>query len=534
MGLGGIMAGRIGVPMRNQISLKRKVRAAAWLAEYELLPVLSRSLLAAMTVGWLGALGAVARAAPIEVKDQKQLFFDQRFIENADHVTITMNPPRKLGPVLKPDRRWEDFRITSYFTVVQDGGVCRMYYSCFSEDQWNFASSEVTWRDYAFLCLAESTDGIHWTKPNLGIIEYNGSRSNNIIARSIVDGTVFIDPTAEPAKRYKMLSTIGAHSGGLRVSYSADGIHFTMPEQAVSSWRPDSQQNAFYDQRLGTYVAYLRGRNGMGIPLPDRRCVVRVEVKDIAAPWNQVTPQLVLAPDSEDSPEVDFYTNAGLKYPYAQDAYFFFPAAYHHFPKQFGNDGLLDCSIAASRDGIHWQRPDRRPYVGLGEKGDWDAAFIMMGVGLVRQGDRLIQYYNGTDISHGGTRKASKQIGSAQGRRRWGWMGAVEQRLDGFFSADTDYRGGSLSTPLIVFSGNRLELNLNTSAIGEARVEIQDEQGRPIPGFALQDCDAIMANDVRYVTAWKGNSNVSALTGRPVRLHFEARATRLYAFQFTK
>ncbi|MCH2129735.1 MAG: hypothetical protein MK179_11355 [Pirellulaceae bacterium] len=477
---------------------------------------------------------AGATGSPLQVGSDKQLFFDDRFIAESDNVKIVMNQPRKLGPVLKPDRRWEDFRFTSYFTVLQEGDLCRMYYSCFSEDQWNFAEAAVTWRDYAFLCYAESNDGIHWRKPNLGIVEYNGSKDNNIIARSIVDGTVFIDPQAGPECRYKLLHTVGPHAGGLRISTSADGIHFELAEKPMVPWEPDSQQNMFYDDRIKKYVAYLRAdRELMNIDVDwgEWRMVMRCEVND-PENWSDAEPHIVFRPDEDDPPDVDFYTNACVLYPWAANAYFMFPAAYHHFPKEYGNDGLLDISAAVSRDGIHWLRPDRGPYVPLGAKGEWDAMFNMMGVGLVRQGDKILQYYNAVDFGHGATRGESLHIESAQGRRRWGWMGATEQRLDGFYSADAAYAGGSMTTPSLTFSGNHLELNIDTSAAGSAQVELRNSSGQAIHGFTLEDCDVIMTNDVRHRVSWKGNADVSSLAGTPVQLHLKMRSTKLYAFQF--
>lgn len=440
-----------------------------------------------------------------------------------------MNPPIKRGPVLKPDQPWEDFRLTSYFTVVQDGELARMYYSSFAVDQWNHPDDP--WNNHAFLCYAESRDGMHWDKPDLGIVEYQGSKKNNIILKSVVDGTVFIDPTAAPEGRYKLLHTIGPHKGGLRVSNSADGIHFTIPEDPVSPWTPDSQQNAFYDPRIKKYVAYLRARPDMGIETKNRS-VVRVERDDIEKPWENAEPKIVFSADEKDPRDVDFYTNAAVKYPWADDAYFMFPAAYHHFDPQYGNDGFLDSSAAVSRDGIAWTRPDRRPYVALGEKGEWDESFVMIGVGLIRQGDKLLQYYNGIDISHGGTRKESKF--SAQGRTRWGWMGAVEQRLDGFYSADAAYGGGSLTTPLIRFDGKQLTLNINTSSAGSAKVAILGEDDQPIAGYSLDDCDEIMTNNVRHVVTWRQKPDVSALVGKPIRLKFAMRSAKLHAFQFQR
>ena len=492
-------------------------------------------VLIVIALATLSSVTSFAQSTDIRIGTNKQLFLDHRFIDASENVQIVMNGPRKVGPVLKPDRRWEDFRLTSYFTILQDGELCRMYYSCFSEDQWNFADADVTWRDYAFLCYAESNDGIHWRKPNLGIVEYNGSKENNILARSIVDGTVFIDPSDAPERRYKILHTVGPHAGGLRLSTSADGIHFKWADEPIKEWGPDSQQNMFYDRRLGKHVAYLRARPSMKARGYDDnlgRQVVRVELDD-PTDWSEVEPRVVFQRDQRDSNQVDFYTNACVEYPWADDAYFMFPGLYHHFPPEYGNDGLLDCSAAVSRDGKTWHRIDRRPYVALGEIGEWDAMFIMMGVGMVRHGDTILQYYNGIDFGHGGTRAASKYSAIAKDRRRWGWIGAVEQRLDGFFSVDATNEGGSITTPPVIFQGNRLTLNLNASAAGMAHVELRDQTGTPLPAFALADCDPIMGNDVRHPISWGGNADVSTLNGKPVRIHIQMRSAKLYAFQFT-
>ncbi len=464
--------------------------------------------------------------APISVGTRAQLFFDNKFIAKSSNVTITMNPPTKRGPVLKPDCLWEDFRLTSYFTVVQDGELARMYYSCFAVDQWN--NPDDPWNKHAFLCYAESKDGLNWIKPELGIVEYEGSKKNNILLKSVVDGTAFIDPTAPPERRYKILHTIGPHKGGLRVSYSADGIHFATPKEPASPWTPDSQQNVFYDPALKKYVAYLRAFHDGGID-SKKRSVARVVLDDIEKPWD-AKPQIVFSADGDDPADVDFYTNAAVKYPWADDAYLMFPAAYHHFDPRFGNDGLLDSSAAVSRDGIVWQRPDRGPYVPLGEKGEWDESFVMMGVGLIRRGDKIYQYYNGIDISHGGTRKESKS--GAQGRTRWGWMGVTEQRLGGFYSADFAYAGGSLVTPPLIFGGNQLQLNINTSSAGSANLALRQPDGQPVPGFSIDDCDEIMTNNVAHVVTWNGKSDVAALAGKPLRLQVEARSTKLHGFQF--
>jgi len=485
------------------------------------------SLLACLPIRAGAEEAVTVNQEPIKIGADKQLFFDGKFIAESEGIEIVMNPPVKMGPVVAPDQPWEDFRLTSYFTVLQEGERCRMYYSCFSKDQWHTPDS---WDKHAYLCCAESQDGVHWEKPNLGIVEFDGSTDNNILMRSVVDGTVFIDPHASPERRYKLLSTVGPHTGGLRVSYSADGIHFAMPDAPVSPWCPDSQQNAFWDPRVGKYATYLRGCRDMGIALKNR-LVVRAEIDDIEQPWNAAA-EIVLETDRIDLPDVDFYTNACVKYPWAADAYFMFPAAYHHFPPEMGNDGLLDSAIAVSRDGVRWERTDRRAYVSMGEASEWDACFVMMGVGLVRKGNFIYQYYSGVDLTHGGTRGMNEE--QRRQWRRWGKIGRAVQRLDGFFSADARYEGGWLTTPPIVFEGNRLVLNINTTAAGIAHAAITEPDGTPLPGYATTDCVDIMTNSVAYTVAWNGNPDVSALAGKPVRLRFEMRAAKLYTFQFQR
>jgi len=110
----------------------------------------------------------------------------------------------------------------------------------------------------------------------------------------------------------------------------------------------------------------------------------------------------------------------------------------------------------------------------------------------------------------------------------------VRQRLDGFVSADVDHKGGWLKTPLIQFQGNRLRLNIDTGAMGTAFVELQDPTGQPIPGFTLADCEEISGNFIDQAVYWKGNADVSALSGRPVRIHMTLKRAKLYAFQFTR
>jgi hypothetical protein len=110
----------------------------------------------------------------------------------------------------------------------------------------------------------------------------------------------------------------------------------------------------------------------------------------------------------------------------------------------------------------------------------------------------------------------------------------VVQRLDGFISADAAFMGGELTTVPIAFEGGRLRLNVDTGAVGSARVEILDQQGKVLPGFGEADCDLINGNYVDHTVTWKKKSDVTELAGKPVRLRFVMRSAKLFAFQFVK
>lgn len=200
-----------------------------------------------------------------------------------------------------------------------------------------------------------------------------------------------------------------------------------------------------------------------------------------------------------------------------------------HFPEppegEWGNDGLLDIQMAVSRDGVSFQRVERGPYVPLGLPGEPDCLSNYMAVGMVRFGDYLYQYYGGYDVTHG--------LPESHQRMPVGSLCALRQRVDGFVSADAPWSGGELTTPPVVFSGSRLTLNLDASAMGACRVGLLDDRGRPLEGLGPDQCDELRGNDTARVVTWQGRADLGHLAGRPVCLQFHLRAARLFAFQFT-
>ncbi len=480
---------------------------------------------------------------PVDLGTRKHLFIDFSLIDQVDDVTLRVNPPGVGGVAIHRDRGWEH-HLHFPNTVIDDDGLARMWYSSSHMGARNLNSSR--WG------YAESLDGIRWHKPNLGFVELNRVTANNLIPDP--PGSVFKDPTAPSEERYQgFLLNRGRDAGpaGFGLFTSADGLRFRRKGGNGIELIGDTQNQAFWDERIGRYVAYLRnwvptGRDEewLGSVGPWRRAVARWETDDLTSRdgWQLtetpvrmrgvalLTSELptVLALDDLDPPDMDIYTPSIVKYPGADDVYISTFSAYKHFteaeildaePRE--NDGLMEIQLAVSRDGISWDRPDRRPYVRIDPDGP-RSKMIYSALGMVIRGRSIYQYGTAYDQSHGLKRK-----NNPAGQVIW-----TEQRLDGFVSADAAYGGGQLITKPVVVAGTRLELNVDASASGEVRVELQDAHGRGIEGHTLDACDRVLGNHIRHVVTWNGSPRLPATRGQPVRLRIAMRGAKLYALQF--
>ena len=345
------------------------------------------------------ASSEVAHAAPLEVGSAKQVFIDGRFVEAGAGVELVVNRPRITGEKLVTgDKPWEDFWVGGYMSVMQEGDRIRLWYEC----------ADTRGGDH--VAYAESTDGgATWVKPELGVIEYQGSRDNNLVVAGIHGATVFGNrPDAPEGERYCLF--VGSPN---KAFVSADGFHWN-PKGEVPFLNMggrsglDSQNVMMWDTRIAKYVAYPR--------LNDPKLMRTVARAESDTFGNFPDPAIVFSRDDLDPPELDFYTSAAIEYPFAADAYYMFPAAYHHTPPPPPNDGPIDVQFAASRDGIHWVRPDRRPIIRLGFDGAWNAGCMYAGRGLSRHGDELSLYYKANDITHGAYPALKREPGGSISR----------------------------------------------------------------------------------------------------------------------
>ena len=463
---------------------------------------------------------------PIAVGNRKQLFIDGRFVQSASGASIVVNKPQPTAEkLIVQEHPWEDFNLGAYTSVIQDKetGRIRLWYQSSGDIQ-----TQVTGVAYAY----SDDNGATWTKPlNLGQVNYDGSTDNNLVMWPAHATTVFENrPDAPPSEKYVMF--VGQPNSAFT---SPDGIQWSptgsVPFLNMGTLNADldSQNVMFWDTRLEEYVVMPRLNLPRVPPYPvGKRAVGRSESSTLEGFSVSDPPVTVFQADAGDAVNLDFYTSATIEYPYAEDAYFMFPAAYYLTDIQT-NDGPINIQFAASRDGRQWERYDRDDHIIAGfdmngnPTNDWESGTMYAGYGLTRDGDELSLYYTAYDVTHGEWVQAGYLGGT---------MTRAKYRLDGFTSMDADASGGQFTTPPLLFSGNQLRLNVDVAAGGSLQVELRDESDMPIPGFAISDADTITGDSVAMNVTWNGSADLSSLIGQEVKLHFDMADVKLYAFQF--
>ena len=455
-------------------------------------------------------------AEPRQIGQRLELFVDDEAIDSLNNVRRVLHHPIPAEVVLTFDRPWEGMA-SYYVTVFKDEDRYKMYYRAWGEPE--LGRNERT-------AYAESTDGIHWTKPSLGMYLYAGSTSNNIVW----DGpyaeshnfTPFRDtnPDAPDAERYKAIGNSPLAVPFLRDTLSAlvsrDGIHWKKMQEAPLDFLKglgaeqayDSQNVVFWDSVGHQYVAYFRMWR-------DVRVIARSTSPDFRE-WSE--PHIIEMGDR--APE-NFYTNATFPYFRAPHILIAMPMRFvqHRKVTEFRSvTGVSDAVFMTSRDGIHFDRSFTEAFIRPGRDiRDWTARGNTPAWGILPTSDDELSLYVLKQFEHTSVHLQRYTL-----------------RTDGFVSVSAPYEGGELFTKTLTFSGAALIVNAETSAAGSIRVEIQDHLGRPIPGFALEDSPSFYGDEIDHIVRWNSGSSVGVLAGKPVRLRFVMRDADLYSFRFSE
>jgi hypothetical protein len=485
-----------------------------------------------------------------------------------------------LKRVLQPARRHSDKALLGiatpwetaigYTSVYRDPrtGAYQLWYQAYVG---NRAGDR---RFRCVVCYAESKDGIHFKRPELALFPYKEHKKTNIVL--IGNGgygdrygcSVLVDPREpEPARRYKMAYydwslKNGREEPGLHVAFSPDGIHWTKHEHGPllpTLYGGQGLQPPFADE--GAYketpVQGKPPRKAWAYPLtmsdvidvfwdpvrqvfviidkfwidaPDggaawRNALGRTESKDFIH-WSK--PQLVLAPDEDDNPEVEFHGAPA----------FFHKGRYFALNQNMYRRGSLaiDIELITSRDGFTWQRPFRKDFfLARSDKGLFDSRSIFTNSTPIVHGDEIRFYYGAYNQAPLGGVVSEPRERSGVGMAsipldRFAGLRPVPRSEQATLRKPLENVGQVTFKPLDLKGRRAITLNAD-AAQGSIRAELLNEDGYRVRGFTRDDAVAIHGDSLRHPVAWKERSLERLPPGRYLlRLHLD-NAT-LFAVSF--
>jgi len=454
----------------------------------------------------------------------RRLFLDGATIEEQSGLERVFHAaqPHSANPVLKRDKLWEgEAAITGpyvYGTAFREGEKLRMWYQVLTRGN--------------HVCYAESRDGINWSKPNLGIIEFNGSKDNNLVVSAYQPEAcggghchnpgVLVRPGEKDPQRRHALYGFDPEAGHARVAFSPDGLHWRYdPESAAKIMFTSSDVvNFFYDVYREQYVTTWKTRNRRG------RAVGVAWSKD-GLQWTKPFEGPIFAADDLDPDDTQIY---GMPvFPY-QGLYIGQPWIYHARYFRYGDYSVkklheaqedsprtMDVQLAWSWDLVNWTRPPHRePFILRGRTGAWDGDMIVCARAPVIVGDQLYFYYGGCKGRH-------------DDRRVFAAIGLATLRLDGFCSVRAGGSEGWFISRREPFSKPAVLINARTENSGFVQAEIVDRRNRIVPGFSRQDCIQFTGDSVRQQLNWKTSALPRSKTG-DYKLRFWLKSAELFSY----
>lgn len=399
--------------------------------------------------------------------------------------------------------------------------------------------------------LATSADGFEWERPELDV-----EPGTNLVWPTSPtyerDGcAVWLDlHAADPGQRYKMFQFY--RNGEDRVDLgeegwlqtSPDGIHWSRP---VVTTHVGDNTSFFHNPFRGKWCMSVR--RGYEATDADGRTYYHrmrayTESDDFldGAVWNRDRDEVLWQradradlpdPTRPDHPVALYDLNVTPYESLLIGLFAIFRGPENDICQVEGVPKLMDLELGYSRDGFHFSRPDRTPFLASSRRiGDWNRAYLHAAGGLcVVVGDELRFYFAG--FSGDSPTLGPGQAGDRGINRYRMYAGAstglATLRRDGFAAMAAGDEAGSLVTRPLSFSGAHLFVNA-ACADGELRVEILDERGKVVPGYAATDCLPLAGDSTRHRMAWRGDASLARLAGRPLRFRFHLCRGALYAF----
>jgi hypothetical protein len=472
--------------------------------------------------------GTVPVPAASVAEKRHFLFLDMLEVSDIHGLTRELNRFQKYSsnPVFSAGERgtWDDFG-ASFPNVRYDRGKFTMEYSGHST-----APADVNW-NHGF---AESADGIHWTRPKLGVVERFGSKENNIVPWV----PNFLDlKEPDPAKRYKGVLVEGNWITNFRrpIAYSADAVHWEFGQDTVNltsllegggpAFRDETDIPERRFKAVGRTMSESHRALGM-MWSPDLIHWYGDEaVLDVEDPYGRPADQWrgryvanrILDPSGEKGGDQIYWGNIWIENGLYMCLY---------APLQY--DGGYQGSLAVSRDGFNYMRIRNGQFLlPRGPAGAWDSGIIAVGYGIntpFRVGDSVRVYYGGSTWHHGTDPWRTPPA-----------IGMAEIRPDGWTYVQPARDSGFLTTiPIAADRSRKLFVNADVPKGGEIRVQVLPAAGNAaLSGYTESDCRPVTGAAIRSQVSWKHSEALPGSAGA-VRLRFylQGAGTRLFSFWF--
>ncbi len=451
---------------------------------------------------------------------RRELFVDDWLIDKLRGARLRLHRPERREAAMTFDAPWEDTAAFPNRVLPCEGGW-RLYYRAGILD----LNRE---NDTTVFAMAETSDGINFTRPDLGLLEVKGTRRNNVLQvggyPNVPPPFLDTNPACPPDQRFKGLC---AHLEQAHAMSSSDGLRWAPMQQEPLDMpgQFDTINTSFWDRTTGCYRSFTRcwfdPARGRMIGFKDMegthpvRCIQHATSPDFIH-WS--APEPLRYADGDDTAHM--YTNAILPCPGAEHIYLGFPNRYVQERKLVPShpyEGVNDALFMASRDAVHWTR--------------WLDAWVWPGLDPLNWTDR--NNYPAWGIAETSPTEWSMYISE---HFRHAPLPTRIRRLAirpwGFVSVHADHCGGEMLTKPFTFAGSTLHLNAATSAAGFIAAEVQDHLGQPLPGFSLADMTPWYGDELDAAMTWKGGSDLSARAGQPIRLRFVMKDADLFALRF--
>jgi len=389
-------------------------------------------------------------------------------------------------------------------TIIHEEGRFRMWYS------GTYGGKS---------CYAESEDGINWVRPTLGLVEFEGSKENNIYSEP--GGSVMRVRKPKSAK-YKWV-IFGSRKNGPCMTFSSDCVNWRWDEAKEDLYKTSDVRNYFYDPYNERYVATYKTPNR-------RHRAVGIVYSENAMDWYKPVEGPVFGADDYDPDGTQIY---GMPvFPY-QGLYVGMPWIYHARFFKYGeytspkrmyeaeteSPRIIDTQMAWSWNLISWNRTaDRKPFLGLGKPGAWDCGMVLVRRAPIVMGDKLYFYYSATDRIH----DVVKDVRCA--------IGLAFLRQDGFCSLRAGDREGTFISRREVFKTPRVTINAVTKPGGYVTAELLDRYDKVIKGFSKEECVPFEGDCATATLSWKTRKFSKKMLEPDKKIRFFMRKADLYSY----